>query len=214
MCLLKECLFFADPSNGKGLACGEVFDRMRGMRPSSVGFALLLGACASGQVVPPPLVSEPIVARERPEVREEVIHEVELEGIRIRFWGSRVPDGVRESFGVTGMDVVFGEDKAVRYQPKGSLYFSDWRFDIVSPDETYVLLLQDRYGPYHVVRVDELANYLNGAAPLFEFGYTNPEGSAWVHEGARWADPQTVVYRAGLTTLNEFEYVLGGQAPE
>ena len=66
------------------------------------------------------------------------------------------------------------------------------------------LLIQKLLAPNNP-NPDKLATYECGE---------ESEGSAWVHEGARWVDPQTVVYRAGLTTLNDFEYVLGGAAPE
>lgn len=181
---------------------------MREMRFFGSGFGVMLGACATAQVVPPVPVSAPVVALEQPDVREEVIHEIALDGVLLRFWGSRVPMGVRESFGVTALDFVFGSNEPQRFVPSGALHFSDWRFDIVSPDEAHLLLLQDRYGPYHVVRVDQLQGYLNGAEPAYQFGYQNPEGSAWIHEGARWVGSTTVNYRAGLTTTMDFEFEL------
>lgn len=187
---------------------------MVAMKALTLGISAALAGCAASPVVPPAPASEPLAPRERPEVREEVVHEIPVNGLRIRFWGNEVPDGVRASFGVTRMDVVFGDGQAVPFQPTGSLYFSDWRFDILSPDQAHVLLLQDRYGPYHVVRVEALAEYLQGAEPAHSFGYANPEGSAWIHEAGRWIDSKTVAYRAGLTTQQDFEFWLGAEAPE
>ena len=186
---------------------------MATMKPIVFGISAALLGCSSGQVVPPDPVSEPLAPRERPVVRDEVVHEIRVEGIQIRFWGNQVPDGIRASFGVTRMDVVFEGDRVVPFRPTGSLYFSDWRFDILSPDDTHVLLLQDRYGPYHVVRVDSLSEYLQGAEPAFSFGYANPEGSAWIHEAGRWIDSTTVAYRAGLTTQQDFEFRLEAEPP-
>jgi hypothetical protein len=122
--------------------------------------------------------------------------------------GIAVPSGMTERFGVTGLRFVFDDGREMPFVPQGTLYFSDWRFDIASPDGTHVLLLQDRYGPYHVVRVDGLAAYLDGGKPDWSFGYQDPEGSAWIHEGARWESAGGVHYRAGLTTLADFSFEL------
>lgn len=184
------------------------------MKRSLSGMAVALIGCSAGQTVPPPMSQEPLTPKERPAVRDEVVHEIVVSGLQIRFWGNQVPDGVRASFGVTRMDVVVDGDQVLPFRPSGSLYFSDWRFDVLSPDEAHVLLLQDRYGPYHVVRVDALPDYLRGAEPAHSFGYANPEGSAWVHEGARWLDSKTVTYRAGLTTQQDFEFLLEAGASE
>lgn len=178
------------------------------MKPIVLGMTVALLGCSSGQVVPPDPVSEPLAPKKRVVVEDEVVHEIAVAGVRIRFWGNAVPDGVRSSFGVTRMDVVLEGGEVLPFEPKGSLYFSDWRFDVLSPDETHVLLLQDRYGPYHVVRVEALGEYLRGGEPAYSFGYANPEGSAWIHEGARWVDSETVTYRAGLTTQQDFEFRL------
>ncbi|HLA77365.1 MAG TPA: hypothetical protein VJU18_07290, partial [Vicinamibacteria bacterium] len=50
----------------------------------------------------------------------------------------------------------------VLFRPAGTLFFSDWTFDIFSPDGAVVVLLQDHYGPFHVVRARILEKYLTG----------------------------------------------------
>jgi hypothetical protein len=176
-----------------------------------IGLSVLV-ACSASQTRMPD-VAEPAV-RSRPtnaptvRPRVEVLHEVRLSGVVAEFMGERVPAGVSEQFGVVGLRFVFEEGRKMSFKPLGTLYFSDWRFDIASPDGEHILLLQDRYGPYHVVRVDRLIEYLGGGEPDFEFGYKNPEGSAWVHEGGRWTGPRRVAYRAGLTELSDFEFEL------
>ena len=50
-------------------------------------------------------------------------------------------------------------------------------FDIFSPDCRRVMLLQSRLGPYHVVRTDQLAAYLDGAPPEYVLaGERDPAG--------------------------------------
>jgi hypothetical protein len=172
----------------------------------------VLAACSASQTrlpeVPEPTVLSRPVNRPTVRPRVEVLHTLQLKGVVAEFMGERVSGGVSEQFGVVGLRFVFEEGPKISFKPSGMLYFSDWRFDIASPDGEHVLLLQDRYGPYHVVRVERLSEYLGGGEPDFEFGYKNPEGSAWIHEGGRWIGPGRLVYRAGLTTLSDFEFEL------
>jgi len=158
--------------------------------------------------VPSPEVRSKPTNRPTVRPRMEVLHTVQLDGVVAEFLGEKVPGGVSERYGVSGLRFVFEDGSKKSFNPRGQLYFSDWRFDVASPDGANVLLLQDHYGPYHVVSVSRLGEYLNGAEPDWEFGYKNPEGSAWVHEFGRWTSATTVAYRAGLTTLNDFEFEL------
>lgn len=172
----------------------------------------LLTACSSIQILTPKVPAPEVRTKpaNRPVVRPriEVLHEVQLGGVVAEFLGEKVPGGVSERYGVVALRFVFEDGSKQSFKPQGQLYFSDWRFDIASPDGANVLLLQDHYGPYHVVRVDRLAEYLKGGEPDWEFGYKNPEGSAWVHEAGRWESTTRVAYRAGLTTMNDFEFEL------
>lgn len=54
-----------------------------------------------------------------------------------------------------------GSDAPVSFKPRGELFDSDRSFDIFSADCRFVALLQDHYGPYHVVPTARLT-----AAPI------------------------------------------------
>ena len=166
---------------------------------------------ACGTKVPSvPVQAQPVAlpTRPPPSPRIEVLHEVLLNGVVAQFMGRRVPEGVSGRYGVEGIRFQFDDGRSLPFIPLGTLYFSDWRFDIDSPDGLHLLLLQDRYGPYHVVRVDQLADYLDGGKPAWEFGHKDPNGSAWIHEGGRWQSNTEILYRAGLTTLFEDSFSL------
>ncbi len=49
----------------------------------------------------------------------------------------------------------------------GTVYFSDWEFDVISPDGRHVLLMQSHYGPYHIDGVPGAAGHggLSQSAP-------------------------------------------------
>lgn len=108
-------------------------------------------------------------------------------------------------FGTTRLFFTFKGDKtALAFEPEGELHFSDWRFDIFSPDGKWVLLLQDRFGPYHVVSIDRLKDYLQGSSPPDKVvTVPRPAGqSALVHSDAHWVSP------------TEIEYTVGGETSE
>ena len=48
----------------------------------------------------------------------------------------------------------------VQFEPDGKLYFSDWYFNLWSPNGKWVILQQDHYGPYHIVKSKKLFKYL------------------------------------------------------
>ncbi|MGN6108895.1 MAG: hypothetical protein ACTHU0_27565 [Kofleriaceae bacterium] len=65
----------------------------------------------------------------------------------------------------------------------------DKPFDLFSPDCKRVLLLLTHMGPYHIVRVDRLPDYLRGAPPeLVLAGEIDPEleSGTGVFRGAGW----------------------------
>jgi hypothetical protein len=96
----------------------------------------------------------------------------------------------------------------IEFEPRGVLYFSDWQLDIFSPDCRRVLLLQDRFGPYHVVAIDRLPDYLLGRAEP-EVVLTGCRGcsSAAVHAKARWIDADTLEYETGACGTTEHHRV-------
>jgi hypothetical protein len=126
--------------------------------------------------------------------------------------------GVREKeesdspleYSVTRLWFTFRNDRQ-RYvfRPKGELFFSDWRFDIFSPGGRHVLLLQDRFGPYHVVSVDKLRKYLRGRAEPDHVLDGNASGgstTAGVHHEGRWTSSDTVEFKVtccGQTSVRQ-----------
>jgi tetratricopeptide (TPR) repeat protein len=112
-------------------------------------------------------------------------------------FGGRKPDDGPLRFGVESLWFTFaGDDRAYPFQPKGELFFSDWRFDIFSPDGKRVLLLQDHYGPYHVMQTARLKDYLKGrAGPDDVVGrIPKPGEAAAVHSDGRWASDKEIHY--------------------
>jgi hypothetical protein len=96
------------------------------------------------------------------------------------------------------------EDKWMPFKPEGELFLSDWRFDIFATDCAHVLLLQDDCGPYHIVAVGKLRDYLLGRAePAHVVAAPVPPGeAALVHSQGRWVSP------------TEIEFVVGGETEE
>jgi hypothetical protein len=91
------------------------------------------------------------------------------------------------------------DDKAYPFHPReGELHFSDWKFEVFSPDGRYVLLPQDRFGPYHIVTKARLKEYLAGAGPDFVVSGLRPGRSefppAGVHHDAKWVSPQSIEF--------------------
>jgi hypothetical protein len=85
-----------------------------------------------------------------------------------------------KSFGVTGLSFRFADGTQQPFTPTGSLTFSDWSFDIFSPDCSHVALLQDRFGPYTLVETSGLRGLVGGKTVKAD----GSEGA--VHDGFRW----------------------------
>ena len=113
--------------------------------------------------------------------------------------------------GVESLSFTFaGDPRRYLFQPAGKLHFSDWRFDIFSPDGNHVLLLQDRFGPYHVVATRHLRDYLVGkAGPDEEVAYRpSPQGFVPVHEQARWISATEFEFVAGSETSRTIRHTI------
>ena len=120
------------------------------------------------------------------------------------FSGEKPPEDPKAPlvYGVSALAFEFaGDAKRYPFTPRGELFFSDWSFDVFSPDGKWALLLQDRFGPYHVVRTRNLRTYLEHTAPPDKVEHTIvPSGlAALVHSNARWVSD------------TEFEYQVGGE---
>jgi len=89
-------------------------------------------------------------------------------------------------------------DEALRFQPAGTLYPSDWTFDLLSPDGNHLLLLQDHYGPYHIISFAHLAQYLDGhGQPDYLVDWQFPESNAdAVLSQGRWLTNNMIAFAA------------------
>lgn len=67
-----------------------------------------------------------------------------------------------KSYGVESLAFRFADGTSKGFVPTGQLFFSDWRFDVFSPDCQWAALLVDHYGPYHLVKTADLQGYLAG----------------------------------------------------
>jgi hypothetical protein len=116
--------------------------------------------------------------------------------VTAHFSGSDV-DPEALPMGITDLWFTFeGDGAAYFFTPEGELTFSDYRFEIFSPDGEHILLLQDRHGPYHIVALAELRDYLAGKAkPAHVFGETGAsDGQAYVHSDGAWSNDDHVRY--------------------
>jgi len=170
-------------------------------------------ACASTPEIPTaeapsPSISEPSEAPAAPAL--PVIGTLNVEPhFELRFLGEEVPDGINPDRGIRGLEFTLEDGSVHVFQPTGTLYHSDWSSELRSPDGRWLYLPQDHYGPFHIVSVERVGAYLQGAAPDRVVGHQSAEGeSAWVHAGARWTGGSTFSFRAGLTTMEQFDVVL------
>ncbi len=123
------------------------------------------------------------------------------------FEGEKPPAelGVPLAFGTSKVSFEFrGDPVRYEFKPSGRIEFSDWAFELFSPDGKWVLLLQDRFGPYHVVSTRKLKDYLRGKVKpeKVERAPVGPAEAALVHSAARWL------------SNDEFEYRVGGESVE
>lgn len=123
----------------------------------------------------------------RPSLPPE-IKRISVPGVTAHYGGER-PDNAPLRFGVTALWFTFSNDKETyRFKPEVGLSFWEWNLEIFSPDGKRVALLQDRYGPYHIVRTDRLKDYLRGRALPDETVGRKPKAGeiSSIHEDAAW----------------------------
>lgn len=93
-----------------------------------------------------------------------------------------------KSFGAESLAFRFFDGSTEGFAPTGQLFFSDWTFDIFSPDCSLVALQVDHFGPIHVVPVDQLRAYLDGR--FKPVAVQAPSGKeSLVHGQLRWLSP-------------------------
>lgn len=134
------------------------------------------------------------------------IHAFTARGITAHFGGEKPPGDTPLEFGVSALWFTFeGDQTPYVFRPTGELYFSDWRFDLISPDGAHVLLLQDHYGPYHVVATNKLKDYLLGRAKPDHNATksTKPGETALVHSEGHWISPTEMQFTVACCGTSE-----------
>ena len=116
-------------------------------------------------------------------------------------------------FGTDALSFIFpGSLEELVFHPKGAVYGPDWEFDVISPDGRHVLLMQSHYGPYHIVSVDRLREYLVGdLEPNYQFDwkFLYSTVDAVLSDGGWWST-HLVVFRATCCgTTERLVYELG-----
>jgi hypothetical protein len=174
---------------------------------SLLGLALLL---ASPAVLPLPVSGLVSHAHAQARLPRE-LHKVSAGEVTAHFGGVR-GKSLRDmplEYAVTQLWFTFrGDRKRHVFRPAGELFATDWRFDIFSPDGRRVLLLQDRFGPYHVVSVDKLRAYLERKIDPDQVLTGAPAGSspAGVHHDGRWTSSDTIEFKftcCGETSIKQ-----------
>ncbi len=146
--------------------------------------ALSLAACKKDPPPPPPpppLPKVPTVVK-----AEDTLHAVQCQNTNAEWLGAPPTEpGAPKSHGATALRFRI-DGKPVEFSPVGSLEPADWTFDIFSPDCTRVALLQDHYGPYHVVKLDGLSAYLAGGSPEAIVEKRGETAEQMVHADFKW----------------------------
>jgi len=134
------------------------------------------------------------------------IYAVTSRGVTAHFGGEKPVEGFPLEFGVSVLWFTFeGGDTPYVFKPEGELFFSDWRFDLFSPDGAHVLLLQDHYGPYHIVATHRLKHYLLGRAkPNYVVTQmTKPGDPALVHSEGHWVSEKEIQFSVTCCGIQE-----------
>ena len=106
-----------------------------------------------------------------------------------------LPQPAPKTYGVESLRFKFADGTSKGFAPTGQVFFNDWRFDIFSPDCSAVSLQIDHYGPYRLVKTDELRGYLEGRLKPVAVQALN-ENTAMVHGDGRWISPDTWEFTA------------------
>lgn len=108
---------------------------------------------------------------------------------------SNLPQPAPKAYGVESLAFHFADGTKKGFAPSGQVFFSDWRFDVFSPDCQLVALLADHYGPYHLVKVAELRGYLEGRVKPVHVQALG-EKEALVHGDAAWGPGNALEFSA------------------
>lgn len=155
--------------------------------------------CGAPSSPPPPNVSGPAENLGQPEQNPGPNNRLATRTCgpwQIHWVGEPPGDPAPPRFGTRALHINHQDGSRYRFQPTGELYFSDWSYEPCSPKGAWVALLQDRYGPIHVVASENLGAYLNGAS-----GHQVVSGNlgeiAHVHSDLQWIDAHTLRYAIG-----------------
>jgi hypothetical protein len=96
-----------------------------------------------------------------------------------------LPQPAPKTFGVESLRFKFADGTSKGFAPTGQVFFNDWRFEIFSPDCATVALQTDHYGPYHLVKTENLRGYLEGRLKPIVVQALN-EKDSMVHSDGRW----------------------------
>jgi hypothetical protein len=163
---------------------------------------LALGACRKEAPAAPTPVSPPAPATKGPSptevTRSGAYHAVQCGDVTAVFQGSAedlkdlAVEGrpVPKTYGVKSLTFVFADGREVPFTPRGELAFSDWSFEVFSPDCSRAVLLQDRFGPYTVFTVKDLPTFANPKV------VKAPGEPAAVHGPWRWTSPSSFEFVA------------------
>lgn len=148
-----------------------------------VGCLVFVVGCKKDAPPPPP---PPAEAPHEVTV-EGVFHAVKCGGVTALWSGAdgNMPAGAPKSFGAESLAFRFSDGVTEGFKPTGQLFFSDWTFDIFSPDCEFAVLQGDHFGPLHVVATSQLRQYLRGE--LKPTVVEAPKGAdAAVYSQVRW----------------------------
>ena len=168
------------------------------MRHLQLTLAIVAATAASVHAAPTgALTPQPNVERStsNPLRDEETLKIVFSGAVSAHFKGTReLPAPLEHS--VTALWFEFeGDERKYAFTPTGNLHATDWSFDVFSQDGSFVLLPQDHRGPYHVVRVGHLKDYLVGARGADEIiGGARGTDTAAVHGDAQWLSDTELRY--------------------
>ena len=162
---------------------------------------LSLTACKSKPEAPPPPVVPPLSPKEVS--LDGAYHAVSCGPVTAVWSGNAdalkdLPQPAPKSFGVESLAFRFADGTAKGFAPVGQVFFNDWRFDVFAPDCSAVALQVDHYGPYHVVKLDQLRGYLEGKLkPVAVQALNGTE--ALVHADLLWRDPSSFEFIASTS---------------
>lgn len=96
-----------------------------------------------------------------------------------------LPQPAPKTFGVESLRFKFADGTSKGFAPTGQVFFNDWRFEIFAPDCSTVALQIDHYGPYHLLKTEDLRGYLAGRVKPVVVQALH-EKDALVHSDGRW----------------------------